>query len=185
MRRLVIAVVVLGGLFLYNGGHLDSIIGSVAPDYVSTGSGDPITEFASDDATMSAAEAEAQSTLQAFLPRALDANGVATDNTLIKVAFPIAGPNNAEVIWVAAFQQTSAGEFKGFLANQPNGMEGLNAGDEVTFTTDMVRDWSYSTADGQMFGNYTTRVMLPNLDEETAAMLGQMLSPDPVPADWN
>ncbi|AKS45635.1 Uncharacterized conserved protein YegJ, DUF2314 family [Octadecabacter temperatus] len=185
MRRVVIGAVILGGFWLYNNGHLDSILGSVAPEYVSTGSGDPVTEFSNDDSQMNAAEAEAQATFPKFLANAVDENGAAFDNVMLKAAFPTSGVDNAEVIWISGFQQTSADEFKGFLANQPSMMEGLNAGDEVTFTTDMVRDWSLATDDGQLFGNYTTRVMLPHVDEETAAMLGQMLSPDPVPADWN
>jgi uncharacterized protein YegJ (DUF2314 family) len=64
-------------------------------------------------------------------------------------------------------------------------MDGLNAGDAVAFTTDMVRDWSITEANGRMWGNYTTRVIVPQLDAETAAALGAMLSPDPVPSDWN
>jgi uncharacterized protein YegJ (DUF2314 family) len=182
---LVIAAVVLGGFWLYNNGHLDSIFGSAAPEYVSTGGGDPVTEFANDDSEMNAAEAKAQATFPTFLSNATEGNGAGFDNATLKVAFPVAGVNSAEVIWVSGFQQVSTNEFKGFLANQPNAMDGLNAGDQVTFTADMVRDWSLAAADGQLFGNYTTRVMLPHLDEQTATMLGQMLSPDPVPSDWN
>ncbi len=35
MRRVEIGAVILGGFWPYNNGDLDSILGSVAPDYVS------------------------------------------------------------------------------------------------------------------------------------------------------
>ncbi|MEN8918920.1 MAG: DUF2314 domain-containing protein [Octadecabacter sp.] len=160
MRRLGIFAAIIGGLWPYNGGYLDSILGTVAPEYVSAGAVDPVMEVASADTPMRAAGAQAQTTSPTFL-------------------------NNAEVIWTSGFQQVSTNKFKEFLANQPNPMDGMNAGDEVTFTTDMVRDWPRPTADGQLFGNDTTRVMLAHLNEQGATMLARMLSPDPVPADWS
>lgn len=178
MKRFLIGLVILAGLWLYNGGYADLTGGA------SAGGGDPVQEFASGDAKMNAAMDQARATLPAFLANETDANGNAAPNTSVKVAFDIRN-DGAEIIWVSQFQWDGGTQMNGLLSDQPNYMDGLNAGDAVAFTTDMVRDWSITEANGRMWSNYTTRVIVPQLDAETAAALGAMLSPDPVPSDWN
>lgn len=145
--------------------------------------GDPVTEFSTEDDRMNAAMEQAKTTLPVFLANVTDGEGNSLPNTSLKVAFPT--PSGAEIIWVSPFLWDGGVNMAGILANQPNFMGDLNAGDVVEFQTDMVRDWSLITPDGMMWGNYTTRVMLPSLDAATAASLGQRLSKNPVPAQWN
>ncbi|MCF2870181.1 DUF2314 domain-containing protein [Octadecabacter sp. G9-8] len=176
MKKLMIGVVILAGLWFYNNGT-DPVSSDAA-------NGDPVEAFASDDAQMNAAMDAALTTLPAFLENQTDDAGNAIGQTSVKVAFEI-GTDAFEIIWVSGFNWDGGVNMAGFLANQPNYMGDLNAGDRVEFTTDMVRDWSLTEPDGTMWGNYTTRVIVPQLDADTAAALNAMLSPDPVPSDWN
>lgn len=146
------------------------------------GQGDPVTGFADSDEEMNAAMAEAVTTLPALLAQQTDTEGFGQPGTMLKVAFELEG-GGAEIIWVAPFWTDGSGNFVARLANEPNFMGNLHVGDRVRFTTDMIRDWSWH--DGrQLWGNYTTRVMLPHLSEAEAAQLRQVLSPTPIPAGW-
>lgn len=148
------------------------------------GSDDGVIHYDGNDLTMNEAQNEAQRSLPDFLANKLDANGVAVEGAMVKVAFPVTreGVTGDEVIWVGPFGQMG-GAFAGLLANQPVDMGG-NAGDAVEFTQDMIRDWTYQGADGKLYGNYTTRVMLADMDSGQAAQISQILSTDPVPTRW-
>lgn len=65
--------------------------------------------------------------------------------------------------------------FVGTLANEPVSPPGRHAGDMVEFSLSQISDWSLS-ANGALYGNYTTRVMLPQVDDATRALLLQVLS---------
>ena len=138
-----------------------------------SGPGDEVVQVASADAEMNAAIAEAKRTLPLYLAR-LDAGQLAPSDG-VKVAMPTGEGN--EHIWVHNVAR-DGDRLTGVLANQPNYLPDLNQGSPVTFTADMVSDWSYEK-DGRMWGNYTTRVMLPHLGPEDAASLRQSLSPTP------
>lgn len=145
--------------------------------------GDPVTDFAVDDATMNAAQEDARESLPLFFGAVLDAQGYGAAGTGLKVAFPVEG-GGVEVIWVSPFLRQSETEFVGALANAPNALGDLAAGDVVQFDASMIRDWTYVSPDGLLWGNYTTRVMIPYLPETQAEGLIAALSADPVPADW-
>ena len=131
---------------------------------------------------MNAAMAEAVTTLPAFLGQQTDNEGYGQPGTMLKVAFEVEG-GGAEIIWVAPFWTDGRGNFVAQLANEPNFMGNLHVGDRVQFTTDMIRDWSWH--DGrQLWGNYTTRVMVPHLPANQAASISELLSDAPVPAGW-
>lgn len=179
MRRFLFPALIMIVAFAYS-----QFSGETAqpPVIVAGEDGDPLTAFSDSDATMNAAMAEAQSTVLLFVTNTFDTNGNGSPNGTIKVAFDT--PEGPEIIWVGSLQTDGTNGFRGILVNQPNYMEGLNLGDPVQFTTNMVRDWSLSLPDGTLFGNYTTRVMIPYIDTDTATYLNSVLSPDPVPADW-
>ena len=99
----------------------------------------------------------------------------------VKVIVPI-DDTLAEVIWVAPFARTGQ-SFFGYLQNEPEHMEGYQVGDSIRFGQDQIADW-YLSRDGKVFGNFTTRVMLPHLSEEDRAWLSEMLSDQPIPSDW-
>lgn len=147
-------------------------------------SGDPVINFGATDAEMNAAQDAARASLPRFLANALDAEGFGLPGTGLKVAFPVDNAGGVEVIWVTPFAYDGATGFAGLLANEPNAMDGLHVGDRVDFSLDMLRDWSFVDGKGTLYGNYTTRTMLPYLPADQAAGLAELLSPDPVPARW-
>lgn len=159
------------------------VLGLLLPVAALAQQGDPITGFADDDPDMNAAMAQAVQTLPLFLANATDADGFGIPGTSIKVAFPASG-GGSEIIWVGPFRWDGDQNLAGLLANQPNFMEGLNAGDPVEFTIGMVRDWALQTSDGMLSGHYTTRVIVPRLDPAQGAQLNAMLAENPVPEGW-
>jgi len=181
MRRLSLFFAALIAVWFFNGGTLDQLTGAVSAQQAS---GDPVTSVATDNEEMNAAQDTAQESLPLFLANVIAENGVALEGAGLKVAFPISGANNAEIIWITPFKWDGGSSFVGVLANQPNWMEGLNIGDTVNFSSDMIRDWSWISTDGKLFGNFTTRVMIPLMDDETAASMTQVLSDPAIPSDW-
>ncbi len=155
---------------------------AAAPLVALAGQGDPTIDYDKLDVRMNAAQDEARSHLDQFFANVLDANGIGQQGSGLKVAFPI-GEESYEVIWVSPFGMKD-GQLVGILANEPREMDGHAAGDRVMFDRDQVRDWYFFGADGKMYGSYTTRVMLPDMPEDTAAQVSEMLSDAPLPADW-
>jgi len=74
--------------------------------------------------------------------------------------------DSLEHIWVSDVSR-DGGEFKGFLSNDPVKVSGFKYGDEVTFTEADISDWQY-IKDDQMYGHYTTRVLVSRLPAEQA-----------------
>lgn len=138
-----------------------------------SGGGDDMVQVPSADAEMNAAVAEAKRTLPVYLAR-LDAGQLAPSDG-VKVAMPTDQGN--EHIWVHQVAR-DGDRLTGVLANQPNYLPNLQRGSPVTFAVDQVSDWSYEK-DGRMWGNYTTRVMLPHVGPEDQASLRQSLSATP------
>ena len=145
---------------------------------------DKVIQYSQGDFTMNDAQAEAQKHLPSFLENVLDDQGVAAEGAMVKVAFPVTvdGVSGHEVIWVGPFGLID-GEFKGMLANRPRDMD-AEVGDIVTFSEAMIRDWMLRSPDGRLYGSYTTRVMLKDLDKTTADQISASLMPDPLPKDW-
>lgn len=143
--------------------------------------GDDVIGFGQTDPVMQEAIADARTSLPQFLANSLGSNGQSVDGAGLKVEFET-GDNESEVIWIVPFAPRGDG-FVGILANEPNHMPGQHAGDMVEFSEDQISDWTYS-ANGKLYGNYTTRVMLPQLDDATRTQLEQMMSQNPVPENW-
>jgi uncharacterized protein YegJ (DUF2314 family) len=144
-----------------------------APTVDNSGPGDEMVKYAAEDAAMNAAVAEAKTSLPLFLAR-LDAGQIqATDG--LKVGFPV--DNGHEHIWVNQIAR-KGDQLTGTLANEPNWMPGLHQGSPVTFAPELVSDWSYEKG-GKLWGNYTTRVMVPSLAPEEAEAVKANLSDTP------
>ena len=147
---------------------------------------DPIIQFAGDDPEMQAAMQEAVRSLPRFLSEALGADGVSRDGMAIKVELQADGSvagMTEEIIWVAPFARIDGG-FAGLLANEPQALGGLKAGDRVDFSQEQIVDWSFPGPDGKVYGNFTTRVMLPHLSDDERATLTEALSELAVPDFW-
>ena len=146
--------------------------------------GDEMTQFSDEDPKMNAAIAEARKTLPQFLNYAFANGNKAASNTSLKVAFPTK-TNGAEIIWVEALQRKTASSFQGQLANAPNWLPGKTRGSSVSFTTDQIRDWNVvDPSTGKLFGNYTTRVMLPHLAADQRRQIKAILTSKPLPNGW-
>ncbi|OYX40976.1 MAG: hypothetical protein B7Z02_17255 [Rhodobacterales bacterium 32-67-9] len=141
--------------------------------------------FANDDPVMNRAIETAISTLPVFLTHAGAGTGLSAAGYSVKVAVKVEHPEmEQEIIWVSPFTLTPDGQGRGKLANDPVAMPGMEIGDTLTFTRDQIKDWGFKGPDGHLYGHYTTRVLIPQLDAESAAYITDLLSKEPKPADW-
>lgn len=145
-------------------------------------SGEQVVSFTTSDPRLNVAQENAQRYLTRFFNAVLDDTGMARNDAAVQVAIPT---NDAtyEVIWITPFAQ-NGDHFIGLLANKPSNLVGLKAGDAVKFSAEQVRDWYFIGRNGRIFGSYTTRAMLDDLDADQAEMISSMLSDSPVPSDW-
>ncbi|WP_457645927.1 DUF2314 domain-containing protein [Profundibacter sp.] len=146
---------------------------------------DPTVLWAAPDPEMAAAFENANDTLDLFLDNTLDRRGIAPDHDNLKIAVPVnaAGIAN-ELIWVSQIHRISDTDFEGRLDNTPQNITGKHYQSRITFTRDQIRDWGHLSFDGKLYGHYTTRLLLTSLPREKALEILQILSPDPVPANW-
>ena len=145
----------------------------------------PIVLWPDSDPEMAAAFQNADDTLALFLDNTLDRRGIATDYNSLKVAFAVNAPDMAvELIWVSQIHQISDSNYEGRLDNYPQHITGKHYQSRVTFTRDQIRDWGHLSFDGKLYGHYTTRVLLTSMPREKALEVQQILSKDPIPANW-
>lgn len=146
---------------------------------------DDIILYSEHDGTMNEAIAEARATFPLFMAQYYndsEETGAFLGAFSVKVEFLMSDGVTDEVIWVSPFIETDDGFF-GLLANEPNDLPGLQYGSEVNFMFAQISDWSYRR-DGRAFGNYTTRVMIADMDKETAQQVRDYISAAPLPAEW-
>jgi len=146
---------------------------------------DEVINYSDSDTEMNAAIAQARETFPLFMLqyyREADDTGAFLDAFSVKVEMLTSDGVTTEIIWVSPFIETETG-FLGLLANDPDDLPGLAYGSEIEFTFDQIADWSY-VRDGRGFGNFTTRVMLPDIDPDLAQELKDYLSEVPLPAEW-
>ncbi|WP_121631598.1 YegJ family protein [Tropicibacter alexandrii] len=142
---------------------------------------DEVIDYVADDPRMNAAMAAALKHLDPVLALVVNEDGTPHPALNLKVAIPIRmGPVTDEIIWIETIGRDDA-TFIGTLANEPMHFEGA-IGDPVRFEKGQIRDWSILTSTGQMFGHYTTRVMLDDLSDAEADGIRAILTPDPLPA---
>lgn len=116
-----------------------------------------------DDAAMAAAIARARARLDEFL--ALAANPPAgTSDFKLKVA--VRDGEDTEHFWVTPFETAGKG-FKGTLANEPQIVSNVEAGEEIEFSRSDVSDWGY-TKNGRQVGSYTVCVLFEKMPKEQA-----------------
>lgn len=140
-----------------------------------------------EDPAMVAAVETARSYLDRVFEVAFVEGDAAHPALTLKVGFPVTNGSDdtvgEEVIWVANVAR-DGGRFTASLANDPLHLEGLVAGDSVTFDRDMIADWSLLGQADLLFGHYTTRVLLDTMPEDQAAPIRAILSEDPLPQAW-
>ncbi len=159
-------------------------LGAIAcdsPPVAERSGSDPVVGYRDSDAAMNAAVAEARSHYPRFLT-ALRAEPAESSNVYkVKVGLPT--PNGPEHIWVGNLHFEDD-ELIGLLANEPMFLPDMHLGSQVIVRDDQVSDWSILSAN-RLYGSFTTRVMLPDLEREQAEELQRVLSPSPLPPGWS
>ena len=140
-----------------------------------------VTPYHNTDTHMNAAVEDAQNTLDLFVRNTFDSSGSAAPDASVKVGFDV-GRHGVEVIWVRNLAKAGA-RWTGQLDNDPLYMDGFAYGDAVRFSREQIFDWAYHMG-GKAYGNYTTRVILDDLDAATRAQVRAMLSDQPIPPGW-
>lgn len=138
-----------------------------------------IIDFEKGDTDMARAVAQARKSLDPMLTRLMGSGTKAPDTFLLKVSFPVSDGGH-EIIWVRNITRDGTAYF-GRLDNKPRDIKGAREGSKISFALASVEDWSWDGPDGLLYGNYTTRVMLPLMSPKNSAYLKSILSPHPVP----
>lgn len=116
-----------------------------------------------DDAEMAAAIRQARARLDEFL--ALAANPPAgTSGFKLKVM--VRDGEDTEHFWVTPFEVAGKG-FKGTLANEPQVVSNVEAGEDIEFSRAQISDWGYSR-NGRQVGSYTVCVLFKKMPKEQA-----------------
>ncbi|MBM2709819.1 YegJ family protein [Mesorhizobium caraganae] len=124
---------------------------------------DKVVNVARDDPDMAAAIAQARASLDQFLALS-DAPPAGTADYKLKVA--VKDGDTSEHFWIIPFHKTATG-FAGTLANEPQAVHNVTAGQELEFTRDDISDWGY-TRNGRQVGSFTVCVLFKTISKEEA-----------------
>ncbi|OWY17899.1 hypothetical protein B6V73_04610 [Thioclava sp. JM3] len=134
---------------------------------------DAVVGYETGDTQMNMAIGQARATYETvFIPAVRARSG---SRFMLKTGIDTPA-NGLEHIWIAPIS-ISAQKITGTLMNEPVHFK-AHAGDEITFAPNQISDWSFRR-EGKLHGNYTTRVMLPDIPAEQAAKLRAQLAPLP------
>jgi uncharacterized protein YegJ (DUF2314 family) len=128
------------------------------------------------DPAMEAAMDQAQATLPQFWAR-VDGHPTELRDPAVKVGYPTAH-GGYEFLWVYV-EDHQPSEIHGEIANEPEDVPGVHAGQQAAFPARKIVDWTYLKGD-VYYGQYTTRVMLQRADAKTRAEEGARLSSAPL-----
>ncbi|ESX90687.1 MULTISPECIES: DUF2314 domain-containing protein [unclassified Mesorhizobium] len=123
--------------------------------------GDKVVGVARDDPDMAAAIAQARASLDEFLSLS-DAPPAGTTSYKLKVE--VRDGDASEHFWIIPFHKTATG-FAGTLANEPQAVHNVVAGQELEFNRDDISDWGY-TKNGRQVGSFTVCVMFKTMAQE-------------------
>lgn len=139
-----------------------------------TASSTPETLFQGEysDSEMDVAMKNARMTLPIF-SKAL--SNKSCENHAVKVA--IKDGEDVEHFWLVDIEPSDGG-YTGTLNNEPGLVSNVAIGDQIDAIGEDISDWMYFK-EGMMHGNYTLRVLLPNMSEEEAVMYRPILAPLP------
>jgi uncharacterized protein YegJ (DUF2314 family) len=125
---------------------------------------DEVIYVKSGDATMAAAIAKAQASLESFRA-VLAAPPANTKNFSVKVGFPWGIKDDREHIWLTA-PKLEATTVTGTINNEPVDATSVKVGEVVTAPLKDISDWMY-VENGVLRGGYTLRVLLDKMSPET------------------
>ena len=142
---------------------------------------DPVTMFADDDAVMNAAIDEALASLPLFLRNVFESGAQALPQAQLKIALPTASGSGDEIIWADRVQSLGGDRYMAVLINRPVDLGSLQLGSSVEFSRNAIRDWGLPSADGRLYGQYTSRVIADLTGNQD---IWNVLMPDPIPMVW-
>lgn len=112
--------------------------------------GDRVVMARDESPAMAAAISQAQGSLDTFLatyakpPKGAD---------MFRLKVKISDENGSEHMWVMPFKQTKTG-FTGNIANEPEIVESVENGEEISFKRSDISDWGY-VQNGKQKGSFT------------------------------
>lgn len=137
---------------------------------------DRVIDTSPDDAAMNAAKKRATETLVQFWTKF---DGQAQGVTHYVVKLGLTGQDGfVEFIWAEPVRR-EGDQVVARLANEPEHLRPLRLGSEVRVSQRLIADWGYQK-DGQMYGHFTTRVLLPKMPSEERAQVELLLAPTPL-----
>lgn len=123
--------------------------------------GDPVIDYADDDASMNAAIEKARGSLDEFM--AALSEGTA-DAYSVKVK--ITEDDHVEHIWMTNVS-VDGDYFAGVIANEPASLDSVQVGDRYRVSRSKISDWMYTKGD-KIHGAQTLRVMLKDMPADEA-----------------
>ena len=129
-----------------------------------------------DDRSLDAASTTAKDTLPVFWAK-FDARPADVRESLVKVGYPTRH-GGIEYLWMDVASH-SGSTVQGRLANEPEDVAGVHAGQDVSVETSKIVDWSYRKG-GLYYGQFTTRVLLEKADAKTRREQFETLAPTPL-----
>ena len=127
--------------------------------------GDHVRNVAADDPAMTAAIAKARSTLDEFLAIAKDPPAGASG---FKIKVMVTESAGVEHLWFTPFEQRGDA-FVGVLANDPQVITSMMAGEVYEVRRDQVTDWGY-VLDGKQKGSFTVCALFETMDPATVEL---------------
>ncbi len=124
-------------------------------------SDDKVVDIARDDPDMNAAIKHARATLDDFLKLA---EAPPNDTQGYKLKVMVRDGDATEHFWVIPFSRTKEG-FAGTLANEPQAVRNVVAGQTIQFTRDDISDWGYAK-NGRQIGSFTVCAMFKQMPKE-------------------
>ena len=116
--------------------------------------GDRVVMIKNESPVMAAAITKAQASLDTFLATYAKPPAGAD---MFRLKVKITDENGSEHMWVMPFKQTSTG-FSGTIANDPEIVESVENGEEITFKRTDISDWGY-VQNGKQKGSFTVCAM--------------------------
>ena len=145
-----------------------------ANDHAAARTGLPI---ATDDHArfdFTAPQAAARAHLGLFFKAVLTENSVSDQGAAVRIAVPLPDGRH-ELVWVTDFRHDNG---------QLNGVSARNAARHMQFDQSQIVDWSLVSADGRMYGNYSTRLVLQTVLPAHAQQIASILTEAPTPEEW-
>ena len=132
--------------------------------------------MAKDEPRMIAAMTSAKHALPIFWAT-FDAHDPKITEALVKVGYPTRH-GGVEYLWVDV-ESHGASVLRGRMLNEPEDVTGVHRGDAVSVEISKIGDWAYRK-NGKYYGQFTTPLMLENVDAKTRREQSQDLARTPL-----